>query len=97
MWVTRDPAGYRALFARPDRRGYFGLLQSPDGSGWLLAGDAPSPNDRNAFPRFTGGDDGGPVAPASITEADGTWIWFAVPNTEDGSERIAMAFQKEAQ
>jgi hypothetical protein len=97
MWVARDPAGYRALFARPDRRGYFGLLQSPDGSSWLLAGDAPIPADRNAFPRFTGGDDGGPLAPASITESDGTWIWFAVPNSWDGSERIAMAFQKGAQ
>jgi hypothetical protein len=96
MWVARDPAGYRALFARPDRRGYFGLLQSPDGSSWLPAGDAPNPADRNAFPRFAG-EDGGPVAPASITEADGIRIWFAVPNTEDGSERIAMAFQKEAQ
>jgi hypothetical protein len=97
MWVTRDPGGYRALFARPDRRGYFGQLQSPDGSSWLLAGDAPTATDRTAFPRFTGGDDGGPVAPASITESDGTWTWFAVPNSWDGSERIAMAFQKEAQ
>jgi hypothetical protein len=97
MWVTRDADGYRALFARPDRRGYFGQLQSPDGSSWLLAGDAPTPPDRTAFPRFTGGDDGGPVAPASITESDGTSIWFAVPNSSDGSERIAMAFQKEAQ
>lgn len=97
MCVMRDPAGYRALFTHPDRRGYFGLLQSPDGSSWVLAGDAPNPADRNAFPRFSGGDDSGPVAPASTTESDGTWVWFAVPNTSDGSERIAMAFQKEAQ
>jgi hypothetical protein len=96
MSVTRDPAGYRALFARPDRRDYFGVLQSADGSSWLFAGDAPTSADRNAFPRFSGGDDGGPVAPASITESDGTWIWFAVANSSDGSERIAMAFHKEA-
>lgn len=100
MWVTRDAAGYRALFAHPDHPGYFGVLQSADGNSWEIAGGAPDPAKPaggNAFAQFTGGDDGVPVTPAAIAEADGTWMWFAVPNTRDGSERIAVVFQKAVQ
>jgi len=35
-------------------------------------------------------------APVEIVESAGTWMWFTVPNTRDGSEEIALAFQKRA-
>jgi hypothetical protein len=83
--------GYRALFAARAQSGYFGMLQSPDGNNWKIGGDAPKLTNM-----FSGGDDGTPEAPAVIVEPGGTWMWFAVPNTRDGSEEIALAFQKEA-
>jgi hypothetical protein len=92
LWVMPDQAaGYRALFAAPDQSGYFGMLQSVDGNVWKTGGDAPKLADM-----FKSGDDGKPEAPAELVEAAGIWMWFAVPNTRDGSEEIALAFQKEA-
>jgi hypothetical protein len=92
LWVMPDhSAGYRALFAAPDRSGYFGMLQSVDGNVWKTGGDAPK-----LANLFSSGDDGKPEAPAELVESAGTWMWFAVPNTRDGSEEIALAFQKEA-
>jgi len=92
LWVMPDHStGYRALFAARAQSGYFGMLQSPDGNNWNIGGDAPKLTNM-----FSGGDDGTPEAPAVIVEPGGTWMWFAVPNTRDGSEEIALAFQKEA-
>jgi hypothetical protein len=92
LWVMMDHSiGYRALFAAPDQSGYFGMLQSVDGNVWKTGGDAPKLADM-----FKSGDDGKPEAPAELVESAGTWMWFAVPNTRDGSEEIALAFQKEA-
>lgn len=100
LWVLPHPPGYRALFAARHQNGYFGMLQSSDGSSWNIAGDAwnfVELNKRGGFPLFSSGDDGEPEAPTAIVESGGTWMWFAVPNTRDGSEEIALAFQKEAQ
>ncbi len=92
LWVMPDnSAGYRALFAAHDKSGDFGMLQSPDGNSWKIAGDAPKLTNM-----FSSGDDGKPEAPVEIVESAGTWMWFAVPNKADGSEAIALAFQKEA-
>jgi hypothetical protein len=101
LWVMPDLAGYRALFAagrsnRADnQKGYFGMLQSPDGNNWMIAGDAPKlvENDVDLF--RGNGDDWVPEAPVAIVESGGTWMWFAVPHTMDGSEEITVAFQKE--
>jgi hypothetical protein len=91
LWVMPDDsAGYRALFAAHDQKGYFGMLQSADGNGWKITGNAPKLNNL-----FSSGADGVPEAPVAILEGAGTWMWFAVP-TRDGSERIALAFQKGA-
>ncbi|MGC1650363.1 MAG: hypothetical protein WA741_31455 [Candidatus Sulfotelmatobacter sp.] len=93
LWVMPGPAGYRALFAAHDVRGYFGMLQSPDGNSWMTADDAPKPVEPGVFPS-------GillPEAPVAIVESGGTWMWFAVLNQDDGAEDITMAFQKEAQ
>jgi hypothetical protein len=94
LWVMPDPAGYRALFAADDQSGHFGMLKSPDGNNWIIAGDAPKLVE-NDFALFRNGDDGVPEAPVAIVESGGTWMWFAVPNTRDGSEEITVAFQKE--
>jgi hypothetical protein len=93
LWVVPDhSAGYRALFAAHDKSGNFGMLQSPDGNSWKIVGDAPKLTNM-----FSSGDDGKPEAPVEIVESAGTWMWFAVPNSRDGSEEIALAFQKRAQ
>jgi len=93
LWVMPDRAGFRALFSAEDARGYFGMLQSPDGNSWTIAGGAPKPVESDAFPVNTLT----PEAPVAIVESGGTWMWFAVLNQNDGSEEITMAFQKEAQ
>jgi hypothetical protein len=95
FWVIPDPAGYRALFAAHDVSGYFGMLQSPDGNSWMIAGDAPKLTEGNRV--LYSQDAGVPEAPVAIVESGATWMWFAVPNTRDGSEEITMAFQKETQ
>ncbi len=91
LWVMPDPAGYRALFAVPGQKGYFGMLQSPDGNSWTIAADAPTPVEPGAFGNRA------PEAPVAIVESGGTWMWFTVLDTKDGFEEITMAFQKEAQ
>jgi len=92
LWVMPDhSAGYRALFAAPDRSGYFGILQSTDGNTWKITADA-APKLTNMF---RSSQDGNPETPAAIVESGETWMWFAVPKTADGSEAIALAFQKE--
>ena len=92
LWIMPDhSAGYRALFAAHDRSEDFGMLQSPDGNSWNVAGAAWKLVEFDLFH----GDD--PEAPVAIVESGGTWMWFAVPNTKDGSEAIALAFRKEAQ
>jgi hypothetical protein len=92
LLVMQDhSAGYRAMFAAPEQSGYFGMLQSGDGNVWKTGGDAPK-----LASLFKSGDDGKPETPAALVESAGTWMWFAVPNTRDGSEEIALAFQKEA-
>jgi hypothetical protein len=100
LWVMPDPSGYRALFTAPGIAGNFGMLHSPDGSSWVIAGDAPKLEEHaepNKSALFASGDVGVPEAPVAIIESGGTWMWFAVPNTREGSEAIAVAFQKEAQ
>jgi hypothetical protein len=97
LWVMPDRAGYRALFAARDQSGYFGMLQSPDGNNWIIAGGAPKLVENDFDPFRRNGDDGVPEAPVAIVESGGTWMWFAVPHRMDGSEEITMAFQKEAQ
>jgi hypothetical protein len=100
LWVMSDPSGYRALFTAPRIAGNFGMLHSPDGNSWVIAGDPPK-LEEDAQPKrsalFGSGSVGVPEAPVAIIESGGTWIWFAVPNTRDGSEEISVAFQKEAQ
>jgi hypothetical protein len=91
LWIMPDPAGYRALFAVPGQKGYFGMLQSADGNNWTIAGDAPTPVEPGTFGNRA------PEAPVAIVESGGTWMWFAVLDTEDNSEEITMAFQKGAQ
>jgi hypothetical protein len=97
LWVMPDRAGYRALFAARDQKGYFGMLQSPDGNNWVIAGDAPKLVENDFDPFRHNADNGVPEAPVAIVESGGTWMWFAVPHSMDGSEEITMAFHKEAQ
>ena len=101
LWVTHDPAGgFRAVLATQDQNGEFRTLQSIDGNSWTSTG-APwrliEPTERQSRPLFRSGDDGLPAEPVGIVEPNGTWMWFAVPNTRDGSAAIALAFRKEAQ
>ncbi len=100
LWVMSDPSGYRALFAGHDFAGYFGMLHSPDGTSWVVAGDVPKLDERvepNKIALFGNQDVGVPEAPVEIPGSGGTWMWFAVPDKRDGSEGISVAFQRERQ
>ena len=76
-------------FSAPAQRGYFGMLQSADGNCWKI-----SDNPVNLTSLFENGDSGKPETPTAVVEPDGTWMWFAVPNTRDGSESITVAYRK---
>jgi hypothetical protein len=89
IWIlSHDLAGFRALFAARPQPGYFGLLQSADGSSWKIADGAPQ------LAKSFSGSDRVPESPTTIQESDGTRMWFALPDRYHGSKQIALAFEK---
>ncbi len=89
LWVVSNGSGYRALFAAPAQKGYFGMLRSADGNSWKIS-DAPG----NLTNVLKSGDYGTPETPTAVVEPEGTWLWFAVPSTRDGSKSITVAYRK---
>jgi len=89
LWVVPDGSRYRALFAAAAQKGCFGMLQSADGNSWKISDDP-----GNLTNVFQIGDYDTPETPTAVVEQEGTWLWFAVPSTRDGSKSITVAYRK---
>ena len=82
--------GYWAFFThgRIDqrRKGLFGLLTSPDGNVWSVAG-----GDAASAPPSSTEDIAD--SPAVLPRQDGWWIWFVL-RPQSGADRIGVAYRK---
>lgn len=92
--VIEQPGGqYRALFAlaggeRSDNPGFFGVLQSEDGSLWRRLHEAPREGARTVPSRAEA------AMPSGVIVDGGWWFWFVV-RPQNGAEEIRIGYRKD--